>query len=115
MDRFEDDLITFTAEGLTPESEAKLRAKEEATDARRRRWREGTAAVAVICLALGGLAAGAWWSQGEENRDQPLSINFHGEQALAVVGIALLIFGLGVAIGRHIPGEARRRRNGTYR
>lgn len=112
-ERLEDDVITFTAEGLTPESQAKLRVKEEATDAQRRRWREGTAALAVTCLALGGMAAGAWWAQGEENQEQPLSMNFHGEQALAVLGIALLIVGLGVAVGRHIPGEARRRRNRT--
>ena len=116
MDRFEDDRVALTSEGrLTQESEAKLRAKDEATDARRRKWRERTLTVAFVCLVLGGIAATGWWSQGNENQDQPLSISFHGEQALAVIGISLIIFGLGVVIGRHVPGEARRQRNGTYR
>jgi hypothetical protein len=73
--------------------------RERALDYTRQRWRERVGVGRTISVVLGAIMLGGWWAQ-DPSAGEPLSINFNGEQAIAVVGLALLIFGMGAWCGR---------------
>lgn len=82
--------------------------RERALDYTRERWRQRVGVLRTISVAVGAIMLGGWWAQDPSARE-PLSINFNGEQAIAVVGLALLIFGTGAWLGLHLPSEPSKR------
>jgi hypothetical protein len=82
--------------------------RERAIDYTRERWRKAVGVVRTVSIALGAIAFGGWLAQDPPSRE-PLSINLNGEQALAVVGLAMLIFGIGTWVGLHLPSAPSKR------
>ena len=90
------------------EAEEYYAQRERALGETRQRRRQRVAITRTLSILFGALLFGGWWAQDAPYR-QPLSINFHGEQAIAVVGLGLLIFGIGAWVGLHLPSEPSKR------